>query len=193
MDNTYGYPKQKMDALVPVPGYYLAAGLAGQVSGQYPEQGFTNLALASNHFSELKYSGDFFSEAQLNTMAGGGNWIMWQTNVSSPIVTRHQQSTDVSSIELKELSITKTLDYVSKFIRTGLVPYIGKYNITEAFLKMVRTILSGLGTFLRREGRINDLKIIKVEQDSVSKDTVLVTLTVLVKYPVNYIKIILQF
>jgi len=192
MDNTYGYVQQEMVALIPVPGYYLAAGIAGQVSGQYPEQGFTNLALAGD-YSELKYSGDFFSEAQLNILAGGGNWIMWQTNVSSPIVTRHQQSTDVSSIELKELSITKTLDYVAKFVRTGLIPYIGKYNITEAFLKMIRTILSGLGTFLRREGRINDLKVVKVEQDSVSKDTILVTLTVLVKYPVNYIRIILQF
>lgn len=192
MDNTYGYTEQEITVAVPVPGYFLAAGLAGKVSGENPEQGFTNLPLAGD-FAYLKYSGDTFSENQLNTLAGGGNWIMWQANKASSIVSRHQLSTDRSSVEMQELNITKSLDFVAKFVRDGLVPYIGKYNITPAFLSMVKTILVGMGTYLRREGRINDLKVSKVEQDSVSKDTILVTLDVAVKYPVNYIKITLQF
>ncbi len=193
MENTaYGYPSQSITVAVPAPGYYLAAGLAGQISGQRPEQGHTNMQL-SGGFNKLKYSGDYFSETQLNTLAGGGNWIFWQANSASPIVTRHQLSTDISSVEKQELSITKSVDFTSKFIRNGLVPYIGKYNITPSFLKLVKSILQGMGTFLRREGYINDLKVLKVEQDSVSKDTILVTLDLAVKYPVNYIKITLQF
>jgi hypothetical protein len=192
MDNTYGYPDQEITVMVPVPGYYLAAGIAGQVSGQRPEQGFTNLALAGD-YSKLKYSGDYFTEAQLDTLAGGGNWIMWQANSAAPIVTRHQLSTDRSSVEKQELSITKSLDFVAKFIRDGVSPYIGKYNVTSAFLTLIKQLIVGQGIYLRREGYINDLKVDKVEQDSVSKDTILVTISVSVQYPVNYIKITLQF
>jgi len=192
MDNTYGYPEQTITVLVPAPAYYLCAGLAGMVSGQEPQQGFTNLPVAGS-FSQLKYSGDYLSEAQLNVLAGGGNWIMWQPNLASSIVTRHQQSTDVSSVEKRELSITKSLDFASKFIRDGVSPYIGRYNITPTFLNMIRTIITGQGTYLRREGYINDLKVDKVEQDTVSQDTILVTLSISVQYPVNYIKITLQF
>ena len=192
MDNDYGYPNQEITVLAPVPGYYMAAGLAGEVSGQRPEQGFTNLPLAGD-FSKLKYSGDYFSESQLNTLAGGGNYILWQANSSAPIVSRHQLSTDRSSVERQELSITKSLDFASKFIRDGVSPYIGRYNITPAFLSMIRQVITGYGTYLKREGYINDLKVDKVEQDSVSKDTVLVTLSIAVQYPVNYIKITLQF
>lgn len=196
MDNTVGYTavtgKQTVNVSIPVPGYYLAAATAGKVSGEYPEQGFTNLSIAGS-FTELKYSGDYFLESQLNTLAGGGNWVFWQANTAAPIVTRHQLSTDRSSVEKQELSITKSLDYVAKFVRNGLVPYIGNYNITPAFIGMIKTIIMGQGTFLRREGRIIDLKLAKVEQDSVSKDTVLITINVAVKYPVNYIKITLVF
>ena len=196
MDNTYGITAtaglQEIVASIPVPGYYLAAGLAGQVAGQRPEQGFTNLPLAGD-YSKLKYSGDYYSEAQLNILAGGGNYVMWQANSAAPIVTRHQLSTDRSSVERQELSITKSLDFVSKFVRDGVSPYIGRYNITPTFLGLLKSIIVGQGTYLRREGYINDMKVEKVEQDSISQDTILVTLSVSVQYPVNYIKITLQF
>lgn len=196
MDNTYGVTAtagvQELTVSVPVPGYYMAAALAGQVSGQRPEQGFTNLAVAGA-FSKLKYSGDYYSQSQLNTLAGGGNYVMWQANTAAPIVTRHQLSTDRTSVESQELSITKALDFAAKFVRSGVEPYIGRYNITPAFLALLRQVLVGQGTFLRREGYINDLKVEKVEQDTISKDTILVTLQISVQYPVNYIKITLQF
>jgi hypothetical protein len=192
MDNDYGYPGQTITVSVPVPGYYMSAALAGKVSGSEPQQGFTNLSIAGD-FSKLKYSGDYFSESQLNTLAGGGNYVMWQSNTSSPIVTRHQLSTDRSSVEKQELSITKSIDFVAKFIRDGVSPYIGSYNITPAFLTLIRQLITGYGTYLKREGYINDLKVEKVEQDSISKDTVLVTFSLSVQYPVNYIRITLQF
>lgn len=196
MDNTYGYyaepGKREITVDVPVPGYYMAAVLAGMVAGQRPEQGFTNLPIAGN-INKLKYSGDYFTEAQLNTMAGGGNWIMWQANQAAPIVTRHQLSTDVSSIERQELSITKSIDFAAKFIREGVRPYIGKYNITPTFLNMLKSIVVGQGAYLRREGYVNDVRVDKIEQDPVSKDTILVTISISVQYPVNYIKITLQF
>ena len=192
MDNDYGFGSQTMTVEVPVPGYYMSAALAGMTAGQRPEQPFTNLSIAGP-FTKLKFSGDYYTEAQLNTIAGGGTWIMWQKNVASSILTRHQLSTDRSSVETQERSITAAIDFVSKFVRDGVEPYIGKYVISPSFLKMLKTILIGQASYLKKEGYVNDIKVDKVEQDAISKDTINVTFSILAKYPVNYIKITLQF
>ena len=180
-----------VSAWVPVPGYYLAAAVAGQVSGESPEQGLTNLPIAGISF--IRYSSDLFTESQLNTIAEGGNYILNQGSDSAPISCRHQLTTDMTTIEMREVNIRKSLDFVSKFLRNALTPYIGRYNITAAFLKLATGVCNGAGLYLIREGVINDFKLTKIEQDSVNPDTVNVEFRVLVKYPVNYIAVDLVF
>ena len=177
------------DAYIPVPGCFLAACIAGQVSGQFPEQGHTNLPVAGP--SLLKYSNDWFTESQLNTIASGGNYIM--TNVFGVVSSRHQLSTMMSTIQTRELNITKSLDYTAKYLRNILSGFIGRSLITPAFLKVLGTIISGLGLTLVKEGRLNGFKVTGVKQDTVSPDTVLVSIEVQPKYPVNYIRIDLIF
>jgi hypothetical protein len=109
------------------------------------------------------------------------------------VVTRHQVSTDVTTVAKRELSVTNSLDYTAKFMRKALKPYIGKYTINPNFTKLVNTVLVGIGLFLTRQGIINDLQVVSVVQDSISPDTLQVEVNVLVKYPVNYIKIKLIF
>ena len=60
-------------------------------------------------------------------------------------------------------------------------------------MKLLNMTLQAQAMYLAREGYVNDVKIVKVEQDETQKDSILVTLSVAVKYPVNYIKITLQF
>ena len=181
-----------VNVLVPVPGYYISACVAGMVSGLPVQQGFTNYAMGGD-IKELYGSNFSFTEAQLDKIASGGNYIMSQSNVVAPIVSRHQLTTDNRSVEKQELSIVKALDYVAKFVRDGVSPYIGTYNITPAFIKLVKTVLNAHGTFLRSNGIVADLKVLKVEQNVNQKDQILVDLNVLVQYPVNYIKMTLQF
>lgn len=179
----------QFNAYIPVPGSFVGAAIAGQVSGQLPEQGHTNLPIAGP--SNLKYSNEWFTEAQLNTMATGGNYIM--TSVGGVVACRHQLSTDMTSIERRELSITKTVDFVSKYIRNTVSGYIGRSLITPQFLKILGSIISGLGQTLVREGRLNSFSLLSLAQDSVAKDTILVSIQIGPKYPVNYIKIDLIF
>lgn len=181
----------ELSVLVPVPGFYYGACIAGQVAGEEPSQPLTNVPIAG--LLKTHGSQDYFSEENLNTMAEGGTYIMTQAAATAPIVSRHQMSTDVSSIAKRELSVTKALDFTSKFVRNGLRPYIGRYAITPAFLRLVHGILVGQGRWLVREGHLNDFKVVSVEQDTVNPDTILVEVQVLVKYPVNYIKIQLIF
>jgi len=179
----------KFDAYIPVPGCFASAAIAGQVSGQLPEQGFTNLPLAGP--SKLKYSNEWFTESQLNTIAEGGNYILVDTG--GVISCRHQLSTDMTSIERRELNITKTVDYVAKYIRNTVKGYIGRSLITPQFIQVLGSIVSGLGQTLVRDGRLNSFKLLSIEQDSVSPDTIRASIQIGPKYPVNYIKIDLIF
>jgi len=177
--------------LAPIPGFYYCAANAGAVIGKNPEQPLTNVAIAG--IKETRGSADYYSETQLNSLGEGGNYIMTQSSKSAPIVSRHQMSTDVTSIAKRELSITTALDYTAKFLRKALKPYIGKNVISPAFLKLTNTVLVGVGLFLSREGVLNDFQVVSVKQDSINPDSLNVEVNVLVKYPVNYIKITLVF
>lgn len=180
-----------VSAWVPVPGYYLAAAVGGQISGESPEQGLTNLPIAGISF--LRFSSDFFTESQLNTIAEGGNYILNQGSDTSPISCRHQLTTDMTTIEAREVNIVKSVDFVAKFLRNALTPYIGRYNVTPAFLKLATSICNGAGLYLIREGVIKDFKLTSIAQDTVNPDTINVEFKILVKYPVNYIKVDLVF
>ena len=176
----------------PVAGYIFAANVAGQIAGLPPQQGFTNLNIAGN-LVEVRYSSDWFSESQLDTIAAGGNYILFQSTLNSRIKCRHQLTTDMSSIERRELSITKVLDYTAKTLRTTLEPYIGKYNITPEFLQKLGTVINAVKVLLKRAGVIADLAIESIAQDTIEPDVVLVTVMVKPYYPANYIRITLAF
>lgn len=176
----------------PVTGSIIAAAIAGQVAGLSIAQGFTNLNLAGN-ISEVKYSSDWFSEAQLDTIAGGGNYIIHQRNLNSALRCRHSLMTDMSSVERRELSITKTLDYVAKTLRSALDPYIGRYNITTDFLQKLSTVISAVRVILQRTGVVADLKLESLRQDTVNRDIVLVSVLAKPFYPANYIRVTLAF
>lgn len=182
--------KLEMSVWAPVPGYYQTAAIAGQVAGKPVEQPLTNVPLTG--FAKTKGSNDYFSEANLNTMAAGGTYIIDELTTNT-LVSRHQVATDMTSIAKRELSVTTALDYTAKFIRTAFQPYIGKYTISPSFIKLANTILVGIGMFLKREGKINDLQVLTILQDSINPDTLLVEVNILVKYPVNYIKLRLLF
>lgn len=175
---------------VPVPGYYQTATAVGQVISKRPEAPLTNVPVGT--FSHLIGSTDYFSEANLNTMAEGGTYIMEEKAVNT-VSSRHQMSTDITSVAKRELSVTTALDYTAKFLRKALAPYIGRETISPEFITLVNSIIHGAGMYLKRKGYIADLTVISIVQNSSNPDTLDVEVSILVKYPVNYIKIKLLF
>lgn len=191
MDNDWAGPSGLVTVYAPVPGYYFTAQAAGQVIGSAPQQPLTNVA--GSGLIKTYGSQDIFSEADLNTMAEGGTYIMTQDAEYAPIYSRHQMSTDITSVARRELSVVKAIDYVAKYIRKGLKPYIGKFNIDPGLIDLIGTILYGIGKFLVKEGIIADLKVVSVAQDDLQNDVLNVEVSILPKYPVNYIKVKLTF
>ena len=123
-----------------LPGYYLACAVAGGIAGLPSHYGFTNLSMSG--IGGVKHSNDYFSQDQLNTIAGGGTFIFVQETAESAPYVRHQLTTDMSTVEFQELSFVKNYDYVSYICRDVLRPYIGTWNVTSAALSAISTSLS---------------------------------------------------
>jgi len=178
-----------IQVLMPVPGYFYTAALAGSIAGKSPQQPLTNAPIVG--FAKTYRTSDYFTEAQLNSMAGAGTWIMIQDVPNGAITTRHQVSTDNTSVTKREMSITNAVDYAAKMMRASLKPYIGRFTIDDNFISLVFTVLTGIALFLRRSGILRDVKITSVVQDSLNPDTVLAEVELIPLYPANYIKITL--
>jgi hypothetical protein len=172
-----------------VAGYYGTACIVGMVGQQPPQQGFTNFPITG--LTRVVGSSDFFTQRQLNVVAAGGVYILIQDAQGAPVVCRHQLSTDLTSIETRELSITKVVDYVAKFMRAGLRNFIGRSNITHPFLDNLSTVVSGQLNFLVAGGVLIGADINNILQDADAPDTVLIDVTLDVPFPCNFIRLTL--
>ena len=172
-----------------IPGYYINAGIAGMVGQLPPQQGFTNYPMAG--FTRPLGSNDVFSRTQMNVGAAGGTYWVIQNTAGAPLVSRMQVTTDLTSIETREFSITRIVDFVAKFMRIGLRNFIGRFNITQPFLDTLSTVVQGQLGFFREAGILVGGDLNNIVQDSASPDTVLIDVTLDVPYPCNYVRLTL--
>ncbi len=109
------------------------------------------------------------------------------------VVTRHQLSTAATTVQTRELSVTTQIDYAAKFLRSLVSPLIGKFVISDGFIKNLQAALAGGAVNLVQNGYLRDLKVVKVYQDTDNPDTIHADFDLLPLYPLNYIKITLTF
>ncbi len=177
-------------------GYLLAASLAGLRSGVVPHQSLTNIEVLGP--TDLSRVISDFTEDDLDTIAQEGVWIVTQTTVNAPAYTRHQLTTDSTSLNFSEDSITANVDSISYGLQKALAPYVGVYNINAGSLLKVRAAIDNelsyrmTATYTERAGtQLNGYEIKKVAQDTTFKDKVLVEIGIDVPEPMNYITITL--
>jgi hypothetical protein len=172
-----------------LPGHFACAAVVGMVGKFAPQQGFTNLPITG--FTGVIGSKGTFTDKQLNQMAGGGAYILVQDAQGAPITCRHQVSTNLTSVETRELSVTKVVDFCAKFLRAGLRNFIGTFNITQPFLDTLSTVIQGMLGFLADNGIIISGDLNNLVQSKEDPDTVLVDVTLDVPIPCNYIRLTL--
>lgn len=170
-------------------GYYACAAIAGMIGQLPPQQPFTNYPITG--LTGIVGSDDTYTNSQLNVMAAGGVYILVQDVEGAPVTSRHQLSTDTSSIEKRELSITKIVDYVAKFIRSSLRTFIGRNNITPEFIDQIGIIIQGLLTFLEDNNVVIGAELDSLAQDENNPDTLVASIVLDVPYPCNYIRLLL--
>lgn len=168
-----------------IEGFYAAAAIVGMVAEQAPQQPFTNLPIVG--LGRVYGTDDTFSENQLDTIADGGRYVL--VNFGGKVVARKQVSTSTTSIESRELSITKAIDWLAKGLRSTNRVFIGRAVITVTFLDQLTLCNTGFLDYAVQLGVVNRAKLTSLLQDTTAPDTVLVEVEVTPVYPCNKIKV----
>lgn len=190
------FPANAKDGTTTYPGYFVAAALAGLRASVVPHQGLTNSELLG--FNDLEEVVTTFSETQLNRLADSGFFIVTQEARGATAYVRHQLTTDHSSLNAAEDSITTNVDSISYGLHRAIKPFIGTHNIHEKSLVVIRNAIDAelnyraTSTFTLRAGnQLNSYKIVKFEQSATFKDRIVCDIKLEVPYPVNFITITL--
>lgn len=180
-----------------LPGYYAGAAIAAITTGLPTQQGFTNLTIVG--FLGLEHSTGYFDDNQLDTMAGGGTFIFGQEGEETPLFIRHQLTSDTSAIKFQEYSVTKNVDYISKFLRSAYKGFIGVYNIVETTLDELKNTAKACITFLkdttrlpRIGGVIRSGQLTKLEESDTQIDTVIMRFLFNIPIPLNNLEITIE-
>lgn len=167
---------------------FIAAAYAGLEASLPVQQSKTRAKITI--FNELK--GLKMTRSQKNALAEKGVMILEQPfGPGTDIIIRHQLTTDMTNAQTRENSLLGITDYCSKYLRTSVEQYIGKYNITPDTISRVKGSLSSALSQLTNDGVIISGVIKSIAQDVNNPDSLLVEVEILPPYPCNYIKITL--
>jgi hypothetical protein len=182
-----------LSAYTSQPSYYAAAAVAGLRSGVNPHQGLTSVSL-----SGIDYVGDAvngFNVSQLNSIAGDGGWIIMKAEDGS-FINRHAVTTDNTDLNRREEQVRSNVDNMSYAFRRGLVPYIGRSNVTPTTLTNIEITLRGIGDGFKTDVATNSIgpqlleyEIVELRQHAVLKDHVVAIVNLTIPYPLNNIEL----
>jgi len=167
-----------------LPSYYFAAALIGDAcnaigsttySGR-PIPGFTGIVAPK--LEETHYD-----------IISAGNAVIEQPVRGGNLALRMQATTDMSSIEFREWSITKAVDQFAKIIRNTLKARTGPFNITKGYMDDTSLMLEAVAKVAVDSNLLKSAKLDELLQDPDEKTTVGATFVIEVLYPANYLKI----
>lgn len=173
-----------------IPGFYAAAARVGMMAGLPPQQGFTNYPIVG--IKAVKGTSKYFSDKQLSIIAAGGNDVLIQDVDAGPVFSRHQLTTDMSSIETRECSVNRVVDYSAKFLRQLIRGYIGRYNITQGFIETISQVAQGGLAYLTGNGILNGGSLNELIQDEDNSDSLIGDFSLDPPIPCNTIKLTLN-
>jgi hypothetical protein len=169
-----------------VEGHFLCGAIAAMIGQQRPAQPFTNLPMVG--FTRPIGSSDKFNETQMSTASAGGIYWIIQDVDGGALASRHQLTTDVSSLKTRELSILKSVDFVAKLIRSQIKRFIGRRNITRQLLEAISL---GIGGALNNVAGsvVAAATLDTIAQDASNPDSIIVEVSLTPYYPANKIKV----
>ena len=187
------WPDQVAEAGTVQPGFYLAAALAGLVSGVVPHQPLTSVEVAG--FDDYSRSYKYFNETQLNRLAEAGVWIVTEDRDGVPF-TRHALTTDNLDLNRREEMIRRNVDSISYLFLRSLRPYIGRTNASQAIVELLTDEVNAVIRYLSGNGFTKELgsqltsgtiRILRIHP--LLKDRIEVVLDIVVPAPLNNIEL----
>ena len=170
------------------PGYFAGAAVAGLRSGVQPHQGLTHVTLAG--IDDVGSLVSSLNGTQLNLIAEAGGWII-QKDSTGAIYSRHAVTSDPTDLNTREEMIRTNVDDMSFVYRSSYEPYIGKANVTEELLGVLRSVFDLTTLSLKTNTlplagpQLIDGVITDIRQHALYKDRVVVEATLTLPYPLN--------
>lgn len=169
-----------------LPSYYYAAALAGAVASLDAQEPLTRVPMVGFNDSV----GPELERSHLDMISAGNAVIEVEVSGQAPAL-RMQGTTDPSTIESREWSVTRAVDAFSKTMRGQLKARIGRFNITQAYMDELTLLVDSLCATAVANGQFQGANVVKLEQDPKQPDTILVEVQLEVLYPANYITVTL--
>jgi len=187
------WPDTVGSAGVTYPGYHLCAALAGLAGGVVPQQHLTNVEVAG--FDDFTRVTKLFDRTQLDLMASYGVWIVTQ-NTDGNVITRDALTTDRTSLQSETEMVVRNVDSISFVMYNSMVKYIGRSNVVQTTLDLIRVDLVGAIEFLKTNGfvarlggQLIDADIIQLRQSVIQKDHVICAINLQIPYPLNVLEL----
>lgn len=164
---------------------YLAVAAGGRLSASPPQQGLTAQPL--NSFSG--FSGAPLANRDKDAYAAAGVCIT-EVDRNSQVVVRHGLTTDVTSINTREISVIRGRDAMISLILNGLhqAKLIGS-PVTVNTPISIKSVVSGFLEYSVSQGVILSYKNLLVRQQSIDPSVIEVVFSYAPIYPLNYIAI----
>jgi hypothetical protein len=132
-----------------IPGYYASAVVAAAIVSTPPQVGITFYSLPL--ITSVKYSADYFTYEQLNTLAGQGVCVIQQDTPTQIPYIRHQLTTDMTATDYREISHVKNRDYIVAIIKAAVAPLVGRGNIVPETLNRISAAADLQLTLLKQQ------------------------------------------
>ena len=187
---------------VTLDGSALCAALAGAMASYPAQQSFTNLPISGPQ--KLDFSNTYFTPTQLNELSAAGVFVVVQDTPGAKVYSRHQVTTDMTSLDKQEFSVTKAIDKISLDLYNLVKPFIGKYNVTQNLLTQLTDLINQYlftaqntsapycGSLILSSSNLKVAAQLGGQNLDIPLGTVAISMTVEVGFPANYINITLN-
>ena len=189
------WPDEAGNADTTFAGYYVAAAVAGEISGAAPHAPLTNAALTG--FDDLSRSFGLFTMRQLVEMSDGGIWVVAQER-DGTVYNLKAVTTDTTDLNRSSESVRRNVDSISGYIYRQLREFIGRSNVTPTLIRLLRVRLQAILDDLQRVtldeigGQLISGSIRSITQHPTLKDRVDVILDLEVPAPLNNLAVYLM-
>lgn len=180
------WPDTIGEAGVNLPGYMLAAGLAGLKSGVEPIQGLTRLEVAG--FDDFSRARPYMTETQMNLMAGSGVWIVQEDSDGTPS-SRHAINTSTVDINYREEMMTRNMDSICKYLYQIIDRYIGVTIVNQETLDSIYSELHNACQYLVYIKQMNSYDTIRVKQHDLLSDRIEAFIVASLPYATNNVEL----
>lgn len=192
---TLTYPDFIVSGEDVVEGYHWAAAVAGLEQSVFPHEPISTVNVLG--FTDSPKSTLYFSDTQLTSIASAGVFIAIQENSGDIPFIRHQLTTNNNTIELREHSVQRNVDSISRVLRDSIRPFLGRFNnfagsrgriegtLVQAMSSLTVIVNADIGP------QVIDFDFIQLIEDPTFSDTVCAEIEAEIPSPINTIKVTL--